>query len=149
MTLAAILTPEHTGTAAGASKEAVLAALSRMAATSLGLAPAAVAQAVASREALGSTGIGGGIALPHARLDGVARPTGFFLRLDRAADWAAIDGRRVDLVFMLLSPAGDDAAHLAAFAAIARRLHTPGVPDAIRAARPDVWQAIVGDGSAD
>ena len=116
-----------------ADKPALLTALARLAAQPLGLPPAPVAAALAAREALGSTGTGGGIALPHARLDVLAAPTGFFARLNRPMAWDAVDGGAVDLVFLLLSPAAD-AEHLKALAAVARRLRTPGVAEAMREA---------------
>ncbi len=76
-----------------------------------------------------------GIAVPHARLPGLAEPAGFFARLDRPIAFDAIDGRPVDLVFLLLSPEGADAVHLARLAAASRRLRDPAVLAAIRAAR--------------
>ena len=116
-------------------KAALLTALARAAGEALGLPPADIAAALAAREALGSTGTGNGIALPHARIATLAAPSGFFARLDRPVAWDSVDGRPVDLVFLLLSPAAD-AEHLRALAAVSRRLRTPGVAEALRAAPP-------------
>ncbi len=117
-----------------ADKAALLTELGRRAAAALGLPEAAVTASLAAREALGSTGVGNGIAVPHARVEGLPALAGFFARLARPIDYAAIDGRQVDLVFLLLSPA--DGAHLAALAAMSRRLRDKAVAAAIRAA-PD------------
>lgn len=125
-----------------ADKPALLNLLAREAGAALGLAPAAIAAALAAREALGSTGTGGGIALPHARLPALAAPVGFLARLDRPVAFDAVDGRPVDLVFLLLSPAAD-AAHLRALAAVSRRLRTPGVAEAMRGAPSTALRAAL------
>ncbi len=131
------LPPDHVFTDLRArAKPALLAELAQRAAASLGLAPGPIAAALAAREALGTTGFGGGLAIPHARLSGLAAPSGFLARLARPIDFAAIDARPVDLVFLLLSPAGADAAHLANLAAVSRRLRDAAAVAALRAA-PD------------
>jgi PTS system nitrogen regulatory IIA component len=66
--------------------------------------PAAVEAVLMAREDLGSTGLGGGFALPHARIDGLRDYAGLFLRLAGAIDFAAIDGKLIDLAFVLLIP---------------------------------------------
>ncbi len=116
-------------------KAAVLREIARLAGVAIGVEPMALVNALAAREALGSTGIGGGIALPHARLAGLKAPVGFFARLERAVEFAAIDGGKVDLVFLLVSPQEDSAGHLAALALAARRLREPAVTAAVRRAR--------------
>ena len=115
-------------------KQKLLAELGKRAAAALGLGVADVIASLAAREALGSTGIGAGIAVPHARLEGLGDMVGFFARLQQPIEFNAIDGKKVDLVFLLLSPARGPAAHLAALAAIARRLRDPEAAAAIRAA---------------
>jgi PTS system nitrogen regulatory IIA component len=77
--------------------------------------------ALLSRETLGSTGLGKGFALPHARIEGLTRFVGLFARLARPIDYDAIDGAPVDLVFLLLMPAGVDNNSVAALAAVSRR----------------------------
>ena len=116
-----------------ADKAKLLADLAKRAAAALGLPVAAIAVPLAAREALGSTGVGAGIAVPHARIEGLAALTGFFARLDKPIAFAAIDGQPVDLVFLLLSPAQATGDHLAALAAMSRRLRDRAVADAIRA----------------
>ncbi len=136
LTLDVLIPPGHVlDRLRAADKTALLAQLARASGEQLGLAPAEIAAALAAREALGSTGTGGGIALPHARMAALAAPSGFLARLDRPVAFDAVDGRPVDLVFLLLSPAAD-AEHLRALAAVSRRLRTPGVAEAMRAAPP-------------
>jgi PTS system nitrogen regulatory IIA component len=116
-----------------ADKTQAITELARRAVTGLALSPAAAVAALVGREALGSTGVGRGIAVPHARLAGLLVSVGAFGRLERPADWQAIDGQPVDLVFLLLSPeTGGE--HLAALAAVSRRLRDKAVAEAVRAA---------------
>jgi PTS system nitrogen regulatory IIA component len=96
------------------------------------------------RERLGSTGIGGGIAIPHGRFEGLPRLFGFFARLDRPIDFDALDGQPVDLVFTLLAPEGAGADHLKGLSRIARVLRNPAVTAKIRTLREaDVIHAIL------
>ena len=74
------------------------------------------------RERLGSTGFGGGIAIPHGKIDGLDRVVGLFARLSTPIDFAAIDDLSVDLVFLLLSPIDAGVEHLKALARVSRRL---------------------------
>ena len=97
--------------------------------------PTTVAGALHARELLGSTGMGAGIAIPHARLPSLARPTGFFARLRQPLDFDAIDGEPVDLVFLLLMPFQVQGDHLNALACVARRLRDDRVRLALRKAR--------------
>jgi PTS system nitrogen regulatory IIA component len=113
-------------------KARLLSELARRAAASLGSTAPDLAALLAAREALGSTGVGSGIAVPHARVDGLVSPTGFFARLDKPIDYDAIDGQPVDLVFLLLSPTQEAGGHLAALAAVSRRLRDRKVADALR-----------------
>jgi nitrogen PTS system EIIA component len=136
--------PEHVILSHASSKGSVIAELARLAGAQIGHPPAVIAQAVSAREELGSTGVGGGIALPHARIDGIEAPIGFFARLDRPVDWGSIDGKPVDLVFLLLSPPPADADHLAALAAMTRRLRELTIVTAIRNAAKanDIYRAL-------
>jgi PTS system nitrogen regulatory IIA component len=114
-------------------KTALLAELGRRAGGLLGLAPAAITAALAAREALGSTGTGHGLAVPHARLDEISATTGFLARLDRPIAFDAVDAAPVDLVFLLLSPTSGGN-HLQALAAVSRRLRERTLADAARQA---------------
>ena len=113
-------------------KRRLIGELARRAAASAGLPADAVAEALDARERLGSTGMGGGIALPHARLAAAERPVGLFARLRPALDFDAIDGRTVDLVFLLLLPARARGDHLDVLAGVARRLRDAEVATALR-----------------
>ena len=118
-------------------KAALLGSLARLAAEHSGLDAAALTKLLLAREALGSTGVGHGIALPHARPPGLAASLRAFVRLRNPIAYDAIDGAPVDLVFLLLSPAGDNDTHLTALAAISRRLRDRAVAQAIRDAKAD------------
>ncbi|KQT79890.1 PTS sugar transporter subunit IIA [Methylobacterium sp. Leaf465] len=118
-----------------AEKTALLDDLARRAALALGREAAPIRAALAARESLGSTGIGDGIALPHARLDGLDRPFGLLARLRDPLDFEAIDGCPVDLVALLLLPADPRDVSVTALACIARRLRDPDVAVALRTAR--------------
>lgn len=84
--------------------------------------PAEVVEtALQAREQLGSTGLGAGFALPHARIEGLRDYLGLFLRLAKPIDFDAIDGKPVQLVFVLLIPSETVISHVAALAAISRR----------------------------
>jgi PTS system nitrogen regulatory IIA component len=103
-------------------KRAALQALARHLATKLNLSPQDVLRAVLRREELGSTGLGNGVAVSHARLDAVTRPAGVLARLKHPIAFEAIDGHPVDLVFLLLLPARPQSAPLQALACVARTL---------------------------
>jgi PTS system nitrogen regulatory IIA component len=118
-------------------KMRLLRDLAQRAATALGLPAEDVTAALLRRETLGSTGTGGGIAIPHARLAGVKKPFGMLVLLDKAIDFAAIDERKVDVVFLLLLPADAQGDPLNALAAAARTLRDPQTVQKVRAAPDD------------
>jgi len=136
MEAADFLTPATVITALRAKdKRQLLDEIARRAAAALGLAPPAILEPLLAREALGSTGVGRGIAIPHARIAGLPRLFALLARLERPVDFAAIDDQRVDLVCLLLTPAGAAGEHLPALACLSRRLREQGVADRLRAAR--------------
>jgi nitrogen PTS system EIIA component len=102
------------------SKAQILSTLAECFGAVLGLDPAHVLERILEREALGSTGFGRGVAIPHARIDGLTRPVVAFLRLEQPVEFDAADGMPVDCVFGLLSPDQAGAIHLQALAAISR-----------------------------
>ena len=135
MTLAALIPPEHVFVAVRAADKALLLQeLARRAGAALGVPAGEIAAALAAREALGSTGVGAGIAVPHAQLPSLAGPAAFLARLERPVDYLSVDGRPVDLVFLLLAPPAARAEHLAALAAGTRRLRDAATAAALRAA---------------
>lgn len=124
---------------AATDKHKLLLALARKAGSSLDLLPEQVFAELQKREELGSTGVGGGVALPHARFRQVRKPTGMLFRLRKAIDFDAVDAQTVDIVFLLLLPESDKDEHLGALASIARKLRKPEVAAALREA-PDSAQ---------
>lgn len=109
-------------TSAVGSKDLIMSELAGLFARVYGLDRDAVLERMIEREALGSTGFGRRIAIPHARITGLHRPVAAFIRLDSPVDFDSADGMPVDLVFGLLSPEGAGAAHLHALAAISRTM---------------------------
>lgn len=122
MTALFSLLPEAVGLIAVDSKDAVLNRLAERFGEVYGLDCAHVHERIEERERLGSTGFGRGVAIPHARLEGINRPVAVFLRLESPVGFDAADGMPVDMVFGLLSPEGAGAAHLHALAAISRMM---------------------------
>ena len=114
-------------------KKALLGELAARGATIMGVDERRLFDRLLERERLGSTGIGGGIAIPHARLATVARPCGLFARLGHPVDFDAIDDRPVDLVFLLVAPEGAGADHLKALARVSRLLRDRGLVEKLRA----------------
>jgi PTS system nitrogen regulatory IIA component len=122
MKLEEFLAPENVLIGVNApDKGRLLAELSASAAERIGRDHVEIAREVAKREELGSTGMGGGIAIPHARLAQLDRPFGLLARLKRPLDFDAVDAAPVDLVFLLLQPAASQS-DLNALAAVARAL---------------------------
>ena len=112
-------------------------ALQAMAETASGLINKPTAEVIASvleREQLGSTGVGDGVAIPHAKIEGLSAITGVFTLLEKPVDFDALDDQPVDLIFMLLAPANANAAHLKALAKVSRLLRDHDVCEALRGA---------------
>jgi nitrogen PTS system EIIA component len=128
--------PEAVSIANLADKPAILRLLSKCFATAWDLDGEAVLERLEEREQLGSTGFGRGVAIPHARFPGLARPVAALLKLQHPVDFAAADRLPVDLVFGLLSPENSGATHLHALAAISRLVRDDRVHDALSEA-PD------------
>lgn len=93
-----------------------------------------IVAAAMERERLGSTGVGTGVALPHARIDGIDKVYAAFARLETPLDYDAVDERPVDLVTLLIAPSDAGGAHLRALAQISRRLRREDVRARLRAA---------------
>ena len=103
-----------------------------------GLTPEAVLSALSAREQLGSTGLGAGFALPHARIEGLGTYVGLFVRLAKPIDFDAIDGKPVTLVFVLLIPSETTMPHVAALAAISRKFRDADLVTSLRKVRTQV-----------
>ncbi len=151
MELADFLMPD--GVVAGlgpADKAQLLRELARRAGSAVGVEARVVFDALLARENLGSTGVGRGIAVPHARIDGIDRLFGLFARLEKAIDFAAIDEQPADLVLLLLIPSGAGNEHLGALAAVSRRLRDKDVLRRLRARRDSrgLFDILTGPSSA-
>jgi PTS system nitrogen regulatory IIA component len=132
-----------------AGKKQLLQELARHAAQMTGLPERRVYDTLAEREKLGSTGMGQGIAIPHGRLSGIERMTGFFARLDHPVEFGAADDLPVDLVFLLLAPEGAGADHLKALARVSRLLRNQSVCEKLRAAsQPAALYALLTEPSS-
>ena len=136
MDIGDLLAPQGVVLRGGASsKRQALHAVAEAAAQALGMDEARVFDALLEREALGSTGLGSGVAVPHARLPGIERVTGVFVRLDAPVAYESVDDRPVDLMFALFAPPRDGAEHLRALAAVSRALRSPELREQLRQAR--------------
>jgi len=125
------------------NKKAVFQHIATIAAEIVDTDAKTIAERLGAREKLGSTGFGGGVAIPHAKLDGLAQVTGVFVRLAQAVDFQAVDDLPVDLVFMLLSPTDAGAVHLKALARVSRRLRDKAFLEKLRGAgSPDALYAL-------
>jgi PTS system nitrogen regulatory IIA component len=114
------------------TKHDVLVALADRAAALTGLPAADIFAALDSRERLGSTGLGNGIAVPHGKYAPLKGVMAVFMRLVTPVDFEAVDDQPVDIVMMLLAPMGAGADHLKALARVARILRTDAVVEALR-----------------
>ncbi len=125
-------------------RKQALTEMSHAMAHAVGRDPREVHEAVMERERIGSTGVGEGVALPHARLEGLTQVAGGFAHLVEPADFEAIDERKCDLMFMLLAPADAGAEHLRALARVSRLFRQETVRAALRQAQtPEAVLAIL------
>ena len=134
MQLATILQPGAVKVLSGTtSKKRLLQELAEMASQAHGMCHKRCIEALLEREALGPTGVGRGVALPHARLAGLDRVVGLFLKLEKPVDYDAVDRQPVDLVFALLAPENSGVEHLKALAAVSRTMRDAGICAKLRA----------------
>lgn len=119
----------------GGNKRALLQQLAQLASQRLGADAGEILSSLNERERLGSTGFGHGVAIPHGKIEGLSRIYCLFVRLSEPVDYKAIDGQRVDLVFLLLSPPDAGAEHLKALAAISRITRHAPTLEKMRGAR--------------
>ena len=115
------------------SKKRLLQCVADVAEGLIGLPAPAIFDALQERESLGPTGVGHGVALPHARLGELAQVQGAFIRLERPIDFDSADRQPVDLVFALFAPADTGVDHLKALALVSRTLRDPGLCAKLRA----------------
>ena len=118
-----------------ANKRQALALVAEIAARNLGLEAADVLDALAEREQAGSTGVGHGVAAPHARLEGLERMRGVFVRLEQPVEFESVDDQPVDLIFALFAPVDAGSEHLRALARVSRLLRQAELRQQLRQAR--------------
>lgn len=116
------------------NKRQLLQELSQFAADITKINDRTIFDTVLERENLGSTGFGGGTALPHGRLAELDKVYGFLAKLPTPVDFESVDNKPVDLVFLLLSPESSGADHLTALAQISRILKDENTVTKLRAA---------------
>ena len=119
----------------GANKKKVLAVIAEIAARNFHLDASDVLEALSEREAAGSTGVGYGVAVPHARLDGLHRMRGVFVRLEQPVEFESVDDQPVDLLFALFAPKNAGAEHLRALARVSRIMRQSDLREHLRKAR--------------
>jgi nitrogen PTS system EIIA component len=117
------------------TKKQLLHDLSVRAARLTALPERDIFEVLLQRERLGSTGLGQGIAIPHGKLRGLKRIVGIFARLAEPIEFDAVDGQKVDIVFLLLAPEGAGADHLTALARISRLLREGSAVEKLRASK--------------
>jgi len=115
------------------SKKRLFQELGEIAAQAYGLNSAIAIDGLQERESLGATGVGHGIALPHARLFDIDRIIGVFLRMEKPLDYDSVDRQPVDLVFGLFAPKESGVDHLKALALVSRTMRDPGICAKLRA----------------
>lgn len=126
------------------TKRQALHAVADVAAQAYGLDAQAVYDALNEREALGSTALGSGVAVPHARISGMAGVNAVFVKLDQPVAFGALDDRPVDLLLGLFAAPEDGAGHLRALAAASRALRASELRDQLRAAeKADAVRALL------
>jgi PTS system nitrogen regulatory IIA component len=134
MDISSILAPEHIEIhPAKRDKSGLLRHFAEVVAATARTDVDALAMALLKREELGSTGVGRGVAIPHARMPDIARPVAALAILERPIDFDAIDGQPVDVVFLLVMPDNDSA--LAALSAVSRLLRQEEITKALRRAQ--------------
>lgn len=134
MEISTILKPEAVRVLNQAgSKKRLFQELGAVAAAVYGIDAAVAVDALQERESLGPTGVGNGIALPHARLDGLESIIGIFARLEKPLEFDSVDRQPVDLVFTLFAPRDSGVEHLKALALISRTMRDATVAAKLRA----------------
>ena len=133
------------------NKKQVLQELAARAAALTGQNERAILEILLQREKLGSTGFGGGVAIPHGKLDGLDHVVGVFARLEAPIEFGAIDEMPVDLVFLLLSPSDAGVDHLKALASVSRQLRDRGFIAKLRGAGSEdaLYALLVGSETRD
>ena len=131
------------------NKRKALAVIAEIAARNFGLDAGYVLDALTEREQAGSTGVGHGVAVPHARLEGLDRLRGIFVRLEHPVEFDSVDDQPVDLIFTLFAPKkASGVEHLRALARVSRLLRQAELREQLRQARTAdaLYALLVQDG---
>ncbi len=131
------------------SKKRLMQKIAEVATGLVDIPQSEIFDALQERESLGPTGVGKGVALPHARLPGLTLVRGAFLRLEHAIDFDSVDRQPVDLVFALFAPADSGVDHLKALALVSRTLRDDALCAKLRAnSDPTTLHTLITDGEA-
>ena len=137
MDFAKLLKPEAVKVlTAATSRKRLLHDISELASVAYDLDANEIVNSLLAREALGPTGVGNGVALPHARIAGLDHVVGAFVLLDRPVDFSAVDRQPVDIAFGLFAPENAGVEHLKALALVSRTLRDTSICAKLRA-NPD------------
>ncbi|MGC4252619.1 MAG: PTS sugar transporter subunit IIA [Sphingobium sp.] len=145
-----ILSPKALATGLTANgKKQLFQKIAALAADAYGLDAEHVAEALFEREKLGSTGFGGGVAIPHAKIAGLQKMYGVVVLVDPAVPFEAVDDAPVDVVFALLSPVDSGAEHLKTLARVSRYLRDEDQVTRLRGAKSaEALHALLAGGEA-
>ncbi len=148
MDLASILKPEAIRVVGHVtSKKRLFQDLGELAASAYSVCPSDSFDALQERESLGPTGVGHGVALPHARLKGLDHVRGVFMRLEKPLAFNSVDRQPVDLVFALFAPQEAGVEHLKSLALVSRTMRDPGICTKLRSnSSPSTLYAILTQG---
>lgn len=151
MEFARLLKPEAVKVVtAASSKKRLMQAFGELAQSAYDLDADRVVDALTERESLGPTGVGHGVALPHARLEGLDEVVGAFVLMEKPIDFSSVDRQPVDLAFALFAPIDAGVEHLKALALVARTLRDPSFCTKLRANRdPGTLFTILTEGRSD
>lgn len=137
MNFGTLLKPEAVKVVTSASsKKRLFHEIGDLVHTAYDLNAAFVVESLIAREALGPTGVGHGVALPHTRLDGISDVMGAFVLLDKPINFDAVDRQPVDIAFALFAPEEAGVEHLKALALVSRTLRDTAICNKLRA-NPD------------
>lgn len=115
------------------SKKRLFQEIGDLAASVYGVNAGIAVDGLQERESLGPTGVGHGIALPHARIESLDSIVGMFVRLERPMDFDSVDRQPVDLVFALFAPKDAGVDHLKALALVSRTMRDEAICAKLRA----------------
>ncbi|MEQ6249454.1 PTS sugar transporter subunit IIA [Sulfitobacter sp. HNIBRBA3233] len=115
------------------SKKRLLCEIGELAEATYDLTASEVVEALLAREALGPTGVGHGVALPHARMEALSEVCGLFVLLEKPVDFGSVDRQPVDIAFSLFAPEDAGVEHLKALALVSRTLRDNAVCSKLRA----------------